>query len=284
MSIIDDNLDYSMSTGMSKRIRECPSCIGMGNSLAVQITRKEDGFLYHCFRCHKSGFVADKGASPKQVQEIISNYANKKIEDTRPVRVLLPGDFSSIIPPKGLVQLYDMSITDDDIKWFDIGWSQSHERIIVPIYRYLTASAGGYAKKLVGIVGRKLKDAPESKPKWWTQRQKDVKHPRFIGLPQAISYDKQVVLGEDVFSAIRISTTGRLAIALLTTYLPYELYPVLQGWDVKIWLDADAYNKAVKYQAALGSNGVTAGTVLTTLDPKMYDDDDINRAIDKGEI
>ena len=286
MSIIDDNLDYSMTTGMSKRIRECPSCMGQGNSMAVQITRKSDGFLYHCFRCHKSGYVRDRNsASPQQMQEIIKNGSKKKV-DNRPEVVQLPYDFTEVLPPKGLVQLYDLSITDEDIKWFDIGWSQSHERIVVPVYRYLTSSAGGYAKKLTGVLGRKLdeKEDTSNKPKWWTQRQRDIKHPRFIGLPREILYDKQVVLVEDVFSAIRVSTTGRLAIGLLTTYLPFELYPVLQGWDVKIWLDADAYSKSVKYLSALGSNGIKASTVYTTRDPKTYSNEEINQAIEKGEI
>jgi hypothetical protein len=273
-----------MSAGSSIRVKECNTCLGQGRSLAVQITRKEDGFLWHCFRCHKSGFFSDTGASPTQVQEITQNAGKKKI-DNRPDVVTLPNDFVVTIPPKGLVQLYDMGITTEDIEWFDIGWSQSYARIIVPIYKYWKASpSGDWAKKLIGVVGRKLEDAPESKPKWWSQRQRDIKHPRFIGLPTKILYPRQVCIVEDVFSAIRISTTGRMAIALLTTYLPYEIYPALQGWDVRIWLDQDAYGKATKYQQALGTNGITAKTIMTMLDPKMYDDDDINRSIDKGGI
>jgi hypothetical protein len=181
--------------------------------------------------------------------------------------------------------MYDLGIENSDLSWFDVGWSASHARIIVPVYRYLKAqSSGDWAKKLIGVVGRKLEDSPESKPKWWSQRQKDIKHPRFIGLPTKILHPRQVVIVEDVFSAIRISTTGRLAIALLTTYLPYELYPVLQGWDVRLWLDQDAFSKATKYQSVLGTNGITAQTILTDLDPKEYDNDDIERAITKGGI
>jgi hypothetical protein len=251
--------------------------------MAVQITRKEDGFLWHCFRCSKSGFFRDRGASPQQVQEIANN-ANKKKVDNRPDRVVLPVDYTSVLPPKGLVQMYDLGLEDEDLQRFDIGWTPSHARIIVPIYKYWSASGGGWAKKLVGVVGRKLDDAPEDKKKWWSQRQKDIKHPRFIGMPSKILHPRQVVIVEDVFSAIRISTTGRISIALLTTYLPYELYPSLQGWDVRIWLDADAFTKSTKYQTALGQHGVTARTVMTMLDPKMYDNDDINRSIDKGGI
>ena len=287
-SVLYDSLDYSMSTGMSTRVKECDTCLGQGRSLAVQITRKEDGFLWHCFRCAKvpgarsSGFFRDKNASPSQVQEVVKN-ANKKKVDNRPEVVVLPSDFTSQIPPKGLVQLYDMQIEDSDLQWFDIGWSPSHARIIIPIYQYRRGDSGSWAKKLIGITGRKLEGAPEDKPKWWSQRQRDIKHPRFIGLPTQILHPRQVVIVEDVFSAIRVSTTGRMAIALLTTYLPYELYPSLQGWDVRLWLDADAYTKSVKYQAALGQNGITAKTIITMLDPKMYANEDIERSITKGD-
>jgi hypothetical protein len=252
--------------------------------MAVQITKKEDGFLFFCFRCNKSGFIKDKSASPQQVQELTAN-ANRKKVDNRPDRVVLPNDYTTEIPPVPLVQVYDLGLKDSDVSWFDIGWSASHARIIVPIYKYLKGqSSGDWAKKLIGVVGRKVDDGNDDKPKWWSQRQKDIKHPRFIGLPKTILYPKQVIIVEDVFSAIRISTTGRLAIALLTTYLPYELYPSLQGWDVRLWLDADAFTKATKYQQALGTNGVTAKTIMTMLDPKMYDNDDIERAINKGGI
>jgi hypothetical protein len=277
-----------MSAGMSIRVKECDNCLGQGRSMAVQITRKEDGFLWHCFRCAKSGFFRDRGASPQQVQEIAKNASKKKV-DNRPDRVVLPADYTDVLPPKALVQMYDLGLEDEDLERFDIGWSPSHSRIIIPVYKYWRmVQTGGlaptWAKKLIGLTGRKLDDTPEDKPKWWSQRQKDIKHPRFIGLPTKILYPRQVVIVEDVFSAIRISTTGRISIALLTTYLPYELYPSLKGWDVRIWLDQDAYSKATKYQSALGQAGVTATTILTDNDPKEYDNDDIETAITKGGL
>ncbi|MBW2645196.1 MAG: hypothetical protein JRE23_03270 [Deltaproteobacteria bacterium] len=282
-SVLFDSLDYSMSTGSSIRVKECNTCLGQGRSMAVQITRKEDGFLWHCFRCHKSGFFPDQGASPQQVQELTAN-ANKKKVDNRPDVVVLPADFTTTIPPKGLVQLYDLGIEESDLLWFDLGWSASHARIIVPIYKYSKGQpSGDWSKQLIGVVGRKLEDSPESKPKWWSQRQKDIKHPRFIGMPTEILYPRQVVICEDVFSAIRISTTGRMALALLTTYLPYELYPVLQGWDVRLWLDEDAHGKATKYQSSLGTNAITAQVILTSKDPKEYTNEEINHHIKLGD-
>jgi hypothetical protein len=275
-----------MGTGDSTRVRECYNCVGLGNSNAVQITRKEDGFLWHCFRCDKSGFYSDTKASPKQVQEIAANANKKKREITRPTVVTLPEDFDTTIPATGLVQMYDFRITDEDIARHDIGYSRSHSRIIIPVYKY-GQGPGGWAKKLVGFMGRKIDDpsgANKDKPKWYSVRQADIKHPRFISLPKTMDKNKNVVIVEDMFSAIRISSCGYLSMALLTTYLPYELYPKLRGWNVKLWLDEDAYNKSVKYQAALGNNGVTADTIYTSRDPKTYDDQEIVEGITHGRI
>jgi hypothetical protein len=213
----------------------------------------------------------------------------KEKKDTRPEVVTLPSDFTDKLPPKAKVMLYDMDIFDNCIARFDIGWSASHARIIIPIYKYLLPTNGGpAAKKLVGFMGRKLdgvsSDTDKNKPKWWTVRQKDIKHPRFIALPTVSVAGKHVVIVEDIFSAIKVAKAGHLSIALMTTYLPYELYPVLRDWHATLWLDADAYDKAVKYQTSLGQAGCTADVVYSDKDPKWYSTDQINEAIKNGKI
>ena len=268
MSVLRDALDYSMQEGMSIRVRECDHCVGMGNSMAVQISRKEDGFLWHCFRCSKSGFFPDAGASESQVKKMVETTAKKKFIN-RPKVVTLPDDYTTTIPPKGLVELYNMELDPDDIERYDIGWCPSRGRIIVPVYKYI-GSTSGIAKKLVGIMGRKLKDDDKEKPKWWSQRQEDIKHPRFIAPSKAHRDCRSVVIVENCFSAIKTTkVTGWFGLALLTSYLPYELYEPLRRYTaVHIWLDADAYGKACKYQAALGNRGINSVTHVTDKKPK----------------
>jgi hypothetical protein len=274
MSVLDQSLDYSQPEGWTTRAKECDKCIGQGNSNAVQITRKEDGFLWHCFRCEKTGFIPDTSASPDQV--VAASKAHAKGRDyNRPEVVVMPPDYTTQLPPAALVQLYDMDIMQSEIERYEIGWVKSRERITLPIYR---------AHKLIGIVGRKLETADESKPKWWSVRQAGLKHIWFTALPSVLKSPKQVVLVEDVFSAIRVASNGWIAVALLTTYLPYELYPVLNGWLVHIWLDSDAYDKAAKYQVALGSHGITSNIVYTDLDPKKYNNQKIEEAILNGRV
>jgi hypothetical protein len=216
---------------------------------------------------------------------MVESRKELKFNNNRPEVVELPADCSKVLPPKAAVQLYDMGLTENDICRFDICWSPDRARIIIPVYKYAIGSSGSTAKQLVGLMGRKLIDSDSDKPKWWSVRQRDIKHPRFIGLPVSLDKErKTVVIVEDIFSAIKISAAGFISIALMTTYLPYELYPVLNGWTVHMWLDNDAYNKAVKYQATLGANGVTATTILTDKDPKWYNTREIREAINNGKI
>ena len=177
-SIIYDSLDYSMLVGDSYRIKECPNCIGMGNSNAVQITRKEDGFVWNCFRCMKvpgqkhAGFVPDKNVSPKQAMELINNV-NKKKENTRPQVVVLPTDITYTLPPKALVQLYDNQIMDIDMQAHEIGWSPSHARIIIPLFKYGNGPGGGL-KSLLGILDGRLTVRIRKRSQSGTQLGKEI--------------------------------------------------------------------------------------------------------------
>jgi len=275
MSVLSEHLDYSQSVGWSTRVRECDNCIGMGNSKAVQLTRKEDGFLWHCFRCSKSGFFKDQNAAPSQVKQIVDRMGNSKKPDNRPVIVTLPM-YQDTFHPQGLVDLYDHYIEPGDIVRFNIGWNPEHQRIIFPLYRYMP----GHPRDLQGWVGKKLStDTSKDNPKWHTVRQRDFKHPRFVAPPEFGTKDKRVVLVEDPISAIRISQLGYHSIALLTTYLPYELYSPLRTWDVKIYLDDDALDKATKYFASLNSNGVKASLVHTKRDPKELSPDELTEVL-----
>jgi len=272
MSVLTEHLDYSMAEGMGTRARECDRCVGQGNSMAVQITRKADGFLAYCFRCSKSYFFPDENASEKQVKQIMESSA-KKTHVNRPDVVTLPDDYTTELPPKAAVQLYNLEIMPDEIEKYDIGWCPSRERIVVPVYQYRYSATHGLAKKLVGIMGRKLSDDTTDKPKWWSQRQADIKHPRYFAPAKAPTDRSKIVVVENCFSAIKVAeATGWASIALLTSYLPYELYgPLCKYNEVHLWLDADAYGKACQYQAKLGNRGVTAHTHVTYDPPKPKD-------------
>ena len=283
MSINETYVDYTMAVGQSVRKRECDSCLGMGNSNAVAVTRKEDGFLIYCFRCAKTYFISDSNASPSQVNAMYKGSKKKKF-NSKPKIVRLPPDFTNELPSPALVDLYKFDIEERDMKFYNIGWTPERERIIFPIYKYgKFDSETGWAVKLIGYAGKKLEsDTNKDKPKWSTVRQESIKHIKFIGVPDGKLDPTTVVLVEDPISAIRVADAGYLSIGLMTTYLPDDLLPRLKGKRTVIWLDDDAYPKAVKYVGKLGANGITSNVCHTSLDPKCYSRDEIKEEVSKA--
>ena len=279
MNILRDALDYTMAEGQSIRVKECPTCEGQGNSPAVAITRKPDGFLWYCFRCSKSGFIPDTGASYSEVLKLENRV---KKHDRRPAVVGLPEDCKSLIP-KASVFLYNYYFTDYEIHKHTVLWSPALGRIIFPVNKYLKyhSSTNEWTTRLLGWAGRKLDELdPENKlSKWHTVRQRDVAHLRYVAMPDGRLKHRRVTIVEDIISAIRISMVGEMSLSLITTYLPDELHTLLKGWQVNLWFDADAFDKACKYQAVLGNRGITARVILTKEDPKELSPDDLKEKL-----
>jgi hypothetical protein len=284
-SILRDELDYTMSEGQSIRVKECDGCIGQGNSKAVSITRKEDGFVWTCFRCRDqgqpkfSGFFPDEGASYSEVKALEGRV---KKQDSRPEVVCLPEDIRTLIP-KAKVFLYNYWFTDHEISKYQITWSPAHQRIIFPVVKYQKyhSNTGEWTTRLTGWAGRKLDELdPENKMgKWHTIRQRDVANLRYTAVPDVWPPIKHVTVVEDILSAIRIAMTGQMAISLITTYFPDELLTLLQGWKVNMWFDEDAFDKACKYQAMLGNRGITSRAILTAEDPKALEPEKIKEQL-----
>lgn len=274
--VITNCLDYTLPTGAGVRVKECPNCVGLGNSMACQITRKEDGFLWYCFRCRVSGFIPDAGASPSQVRAMLEPKQERKLNN-RPEVVTLPDDFDTKLPSQALVDLYNFDVDDVDLSFYNLGYSAKHGRIIFPCYQWGAFSDGTWGKKLIGWAGKRLStDVNPDKPKWHIVRQFDIKHLNYTAVTRKPrDTGKSVVIVEDPISAIRIANTGYMSIGLLTTYLPDTLLSKLRGWVVYMWLDQDAVDKAVKYIVKLGSHGITSRLITTKNDPKTYTKEEI---------
>jgi hypothetical protein len=284
--ITKDYADYTLAVGSGCRHKECPGCIGMGNSMAVQVTRKEDGFLWVCHRCrnagmpHYSGFIRDVNATPSQVLQMLAAPAEKKM-DNKPEIVTLPEDFTNEVIAQGLVDMYDFDVRDRDMSFYNVGYSAKHGRIIFPCYKWGQMGDTTWSKRLIGWAGKKLStDDNPDKPKWHIVRQRDVKHLNYTAVRRGIGRSKQVVIVEDPISAIRVADAGYFCIGLLTTYFPDTLLPRLKGWTVHMWLDDDALDKASKYIVKIGSHGIKSHLIYTTKDPKEYTNEDIKTYVD----
>lgn len=271
---VRDALDYSMAEGESIRIRECWKCYGMGSSKAVQITRMHDGFIWYCFRCEVGGGFDNTGLTAGQAHRALeAALAGTDMKETKPRVVTMPPDFTKL-NPQCLVELWKYDIEEEEVhERFNLGYSPVFQRLVVPVYRYGMHGTNGdrqTARRLVGLTGRDLTGTHSSK--WHTVRQSDIKHLVFVAPPEDYPWDDDtIVLVEDPFSAIKVSMAGYLAVATLTTYVPYELYNSLTRFKrVIIWYDSDALSESFKHMKRLCSYGINASNRWGGEDPKYH--------------
>ena len=192
---------------------------------AMTVTRKENGWLFHCHRCHTSGYLTDIKTSPTKTMERMKAITNSKI-DKEVMEVTLPKDFQpmsrrendSTIPWAAYHWIWQYGISSEQFSKFNIGWSQMYQRVIIPLYVYAQwgDEHDNIAKDLVGWVGRDVNSKEIQRetntPKWLTRSKKGRR--RYFATPG----DSTVVLVEDAISAMVVHlATGYTTIALLTT-------------------------------------------------------------------
>ena len=226
-----------------------------GKDACLIITRLPTGWQVYCHRCKLVLFKPVKGLSPKDTIKFINATAeHKNVVDGE--AVVLPQDYTTTIPPHGLVFLYRY-MTSDDIIRHRVVYSSSYDRVIFPIYEGNT---------LVCWQGRTLGVVSKENPKWLIQRIYGKKY-NCYKIDDHIS--ATVVLVENILSAIRISTTHN-CYALLGSYIHDDLIRQLLKEYTKIilWLDADKLQYALKVHRRIAHRGCDCRTLYTEVKPK----------------
>jgi hypothetical protein len=288
-----EELDWEL--GQSRRI--CHKACSMGKSPALSVVRKADGFWFYCFRCKElKGFVGDKQKSPEEVEQMLKNMMTETPYKSMNVATL-PADCVTMLggteadelpkctPSRAYLWLWDAKIDDDDVRSFEICWSPSYNRVIIPIYEYGTLGEE-ITTKLIGWIGRDVQDLTKKErkemkiPKYLTHKSSEYDN-IFFHAPNFKS-DKYVIV-EDILSAMRVSKALNCnAIALLTTYMPVRLMMRLRKKEVIIWLDPDMRQATMGYLATMTGFGIKARAVLSNKDPKKYNDVAIRALCGKG--
>ena len=85
------------------------------------------------------------------------------------------------------------------------------------------------------------------------------------------------VITEDIISAIKIhKATSFDAIAVLTNSIGDDIIITLKKYQkVFVWLDYDIRVSAIKQTSRLKSLGINVTSIITKLDPKGYNDNDL---------
>ena len=227
-----------------------------GKDDCLIITRVPTGWQVYCHRCKLITFKPIKGLSPSDTIKFVN--ANKEHESVvKDDYVLLPNDYTTTIPTKGLAFLYKY-ITAEDVEKYRVVYSPSYNRVIFPIYEGNT---------LTCWQGRALGEVTKENPKWVIQRTIGKKFNHFKVVKSVGS--RVIVLVENILSAIRVGSLSN-SWALLGSYIPDELiYILLKEYSkVVIWLDADMLKYAIRMRERFDMFGIVCQVIHTQQKPK----------------
>lgn len=278
LAVIDPHLKVNDSFKMKHLYKSDGTPCSKDKDAALSVKRVYNGWLYKCHRCQAEGFISDKQKSPRDTLSMIEALRSKPIKAKR--FATLPYDYVPLInardrmdvPVAAYHWLWQYDLRSSDLIKHEIGYSKAYRRVIIPVKR------PGHTQ-LLGWIGRELDFDDKEKrkeakvPKYLTYKSQLVKRLYFMIRG---GVDDIVVLVEDVISAIKINKfTDLSTIALLGTYMDEEVLKQLQGKKVYVWLDGDAFQKAVSYVERLSQLGVEARVVHTLKDPKDHREDQI---------
>lgn len=231
--------------------------------------RKRDGSLL--FYCHHCG----KGAS--------KHGKKRYIRDRQPTQVTwdlrLPYDLTrKDMHVVAHAWLYKYGITDEELRLYGIGWSETVGRVILPVY--------DQAGTLTAYQSRRVLPH-DHMPKYLTDKNKGCRFPLFLGTKQTST--TTVVLTEDILSAIKVGRQCQAA-ALLGVNLTRENRNALlaEGFTkFVVWLDDD--NAAVRHaqRKIMRSIEPFADVVKVTghtCDPKEMSDEQIKSILQANGV
>lgn len=239
---------------MSRVIRRerCPECAKVGRDRHGDNLAVYEGETKYCFSC---------GYSEAQTGLKRPTAASNDLGNTP---YSLPYDVDTTIPSEALTWLKQYHITFSDIMKNRMLWSPSREMLIFP---YDEAWQGRYFGKDI------------SKPKWFSQGNlENVLH--------GFNTDKkkEVILVEDIVSAIRVGNCGYSVICLFGSHLSNQkLVRLLWNWEnLVFWLDYDKREYATREAIRIMNfTQVSPGVIITGKDPKEYSDEEIKNIINE---
>ncbi len=229
-----------------KTSRYCTDC-GSSDGLSIY----EDHTYCHSCKQYRNSSTGRKSNKPA-------------IQTKRdPTIKALPEDFTFNIPEPGLRWLWDVNLTPELCKLYNVGYSASWGRVILPSY---------LDGQLLGWQGRLVPNNAD-KPKYL---QAEGQKPLLFFSYGARKHPDFVVLVEDIASAIVL---GRHmpTVALLGTSLDRDGKQVAMLAETSknyiIWLDGDKAGReaAGTIQTRLDNIGLVLEVIHTKEDPKYVD-------------
>ena len=133
MNIQDDlnwvELAKSIPVGKTIKIPHC------SHSAKCYVTHQPNGYKRHCFRCGLDEFKSKGKLSIKEAQDTV-RYLFSVVNKYGYLE--LPEDYTTDVPSEYSVWYTRFGISPDCATRYGIGWSDTLQRIVLPVYDYKT--------------------------------------------------------------------------------------------------------------------------------------------------
>lgn len=267
ISILDSVLGVGTSLSGGEQAHQCPFCQHHKKKLQININTQQ----FHCWVCDSKGksiskllrsLNCDKSKITK-INEIYGTYTTyEKVGNVEEqIKLGLPKEFKKLVdknlaidPVFDSVKRYlnKRGIDDTLIIKYNIGYCENGiyaNRIIIPSY--------DKHNQLNYFMARSYDDSTLKYKN--PSISKDV-----IGFENQINWNGEIILCEGVFDAISIR---RNAIPLFGKFIPPTLMETIfdkRVKNIKLMLDNDAQNQALKYVNYFIKNGISITNIVPT--------------------
>lgn len=250
-----------------------------GNSPSMLISHGEKGYSCHCFRCESPDghqFVPHKDRSIAEIQRHKQELLEHK---SKPPRV--PSDFTDKIPPEA-AWFFRYGITIEDVQAFNWGYSEFFNRVVMPVYSSITGPFDAVQMRAI---------SPNDKPKYLYLGK--PKPDTIWGITDALARAADIIVVEDMLSAIKLRTAGFNSVSILGSDITDgQIQKLIQIQSdprraIVMWLDADpagdkGTKRAIKQLQLQGFYNIKRVTGHIE-DPKCYTRDKIREFIESAE-
>ena len=242
----------------------CPKC-GSRDNLGTY----RDGHQW-CFGCgYYVSSIESLGARVQRVSEVPQGEVLRGVQQ-------LPSDSSRIIGYAGLRWIKQYGITDEELKRYNVLWSEEKSQLIYPIY--------GGEGELLAWQARNFNPELLSKSKYHTAGKIDevlyILRSDAHYYHNGVDYCDSICLVEDVASAIKLSRYIP-AMPLFGSHISTQRLNRLRlsFKRVVVWLDRDKAKNAYKGVQMASQMGFDTQVVVTELDPKDLSDEVIKKEL-----
>ena len=241
----------------------CPTGCGSGEKLSVNHSPKS--YWANCYRC---GWTDQEDKGKQTLEELKKLRELNEAAETMELTLDLPEDFTNELPLHARLWLFKAGITEARYRSFNIGYSKSLDRVILPIF--------DTSGDLIWYQCRALQKG--QKPKY-LQPKRDRSTVMFSVLGGRGDMESAIVV-EDILSAIRVGKHQDTYSLLGTKITTDQANQLSRYGTVTTWFDPDTagIQGASKIRRTLNLLTNT-NNITSDKDPKELSDKEIRSKI-----